>query len=181
MSVIVSRFTTFTENFVICCYQVTKFLCSEYGFACAFPSVSPCKFGPLAHLAISVFWDVNVKTAFSQHLTGSIDDSREELAGASLYSGTLSSTRFSLNSCNHSGKSDNGSPPASSLSSFLLEFGVLVGLGDKSPCACSLTFLLRVVAGRIVEFTESCDDDVGDVGKAELEEPVDKPGTTSGT
>ena len=26
ISVIVSRFTTFTENFVICCYQVTKIL-----------------------------------------------------------------------------------------------------------------------------------------------------------
>ena len=67
------------------------------------------------------------------------------------------------------------------MSSFLLEFGALVGSGDRSPCACSLTFSLRVVAGRIVEFTESCDDDVGDVGIAELEEPVDKPGTTSGT
>ena len=51
---------------------------------------------------------MNVKTVFSQHLTGSIDDSREELAGASLYSGTLSSTRFSLNSCTESGKSDKG-------------------------------------------------------------------------
>ena len=29
--------------------------------------------------------------------------------------------------------------------------------------------------------TASCDNDVGDVGVAELEEPVDKPGTTIGT
>ena len=57
----------------------------------------------------------------------------------------------------------------------------LAGSGDKSPCACSLTFSLRVVARRIVEFSESCDDDVGDVGVAKLEEPVNKPGTTSDT
>ena len=31
MSMIVSRFTTFTENFVICCNQVTKIFCSGYG------------------------------------------------------------------------------------------------------------------------------------------------------
>ena len=29
--------------------------------------------------------------------------------------------------------------------------------------------------------TASCDTDVGDVGITELEEPVDKPGTTIGT
>ena len=34
---------------------------------------------------------------------GSEDNSREELAGASRCSGTLSSTRFSVNSSNHSG------------------------------------------------------------------------------
>ena len=31
ISMIVSRFTAFTENFVICCYQVTKIFCSKYG------------------------------------------------------------------------------------------------------------------------------------------------------
>ena len=33
ISMIVSRFTTFTENFVICCYQVTKFFCTRYDSA----------------------------------------------------------------------------------------------------------------------------------------------------
>ena len=41
-------------------------------------------------------------------------DSREELAGASLCSGTLSPTSFSLNSCSHSGISElNGARPES--------------------------------------------------------------------
>ena len=53
-------------------------------------------------------------------LTGSVVDSREELAGASLNSGTLSSTRFSLNSANHSGISGNRSIRANSLSPIFL-------------------------------------------------------------
>ena len=43
------------------------------------------------------------------------------------------------------------------------------------------TFSLRVVAGRTVELSESCDNDVGDVGVAELEKPIDKPGAAGGT
>ena len=35
ISLIVSRFTTFTENFVICCYEVTKIFCPKYGSAIA--------------------------------------------------------------------------------------------------------------------------------------------------
>ena len=53
-------------------------------------------------------------------------------------------------------------------------FRFLAESGDRSPCACSLTFSLRVVARRIREFSWSFDDEVGDVGVAELEEPVDK-------
>ena len=45
-------------------------------------------------------------------LSGSEADSREELAGASLCAGTLLSTRFSVNSSNHSGRSRNTSPRA---------------------------------------------------------------------
>ena len=33
ISMIVSRFTNFTENFAICCNQVTKFFCAKYGSA----------------------------------------------------------------------------------------------------------------------------------------------------
>ena len=51
ISVIVSRFTSFTENFVICCYQVTKIFCTKYGSAIASSARSPCNFGPFTDLA----------------------------------------------------------------------------------------------------------------------------------
>ena len=87
-------------------------------------------------------------------------DSREELAGASLCPGTLSSTSFSVNSPNHSDRSRNGSHRTLSM---LLVLSLLV---DEGCC---------------VRTTASGDNDVGDVGVAELEEPVDRPGTTIGT
>ena len=55
ISMIVSRFTTFTENFVICCYQVTKIFCTRYGSANASSARGPFFLGPLADLTISVF------------------------------------------------------------------------------------------------------------------------------
>ena len=63
---IVSRFTTFTENFVICCYQVTKNFCTKYGSAIASSARGPCNFGPLTDLAISVFREVSINTVFTQ-------------------------------------------------------------------------------------------------------------------
>ena len=66
ISMIVSRFTTFTENFVICCNQITKIFCTRYGSANASPARSPCNFGPLADLAISDFWEVSITTVFTQ-------------------------------------------------------------------------------------------------------------------
>ena len=69
ISMIVSRFTTFTGNFVICCYQVTKIFCTKYGSANASSARSPCNFGPLADLAISVFREVSINTGFTQILT----------------------------------------------------------------------------------------------------------------
>ena len=39
---------------MVCCYQVTKIVSSRYGFAFASSARSPCNFGPLADLAISV-------------------------------------------------------------------------------------------------------------------------------
>ena len=167
----VSRFTSFTKNFVICCYQVTKVSCSRYCIANGSSARSPCHLGLHADVAVSVLREVSANTVLARYHffpRGSEADSREELAGASLCAGTLSSTRFSVNSSNHSGRSRNKSPRASSVSSFL-----------------SLSMLLvlshRVVAGRNVETTESCGIDAGDVGVAELEESVDEPGTTIGT
>ena len=55
ISMIVSRFTTFTENFAICCYQVTKIFSTRYGSAIASSARGSCNFGPLTDLAISVF------------------------------------------------------------------------------------------------------------------------------
>ena len=45
---------------------------------------------------------------------------------------------------------------------------------NRSPCACSLIFSLRIVAGHKIKCSLSCDDDVGDVGEVEHEERVDK-------
>ena len=69
ISMIVSRFTIFTENFVICCYQVTKIFCTRYGSAIASSARGPCNFGPLTDLAISVFREMSINTVLTQILT----------------------------------------------------------------------------------------------------------------
>ena len=65
ISMIASRFTTFTENLVICCYQVTNIFCTRYGFAKASSARSPCDCGPLAVLAFSVFREMSFNTVFT--------------------------------------------------------------------------------------------------------------------
>ena len=40
-----------TENFVICCYQITNIFCTMYDSANASSARRPCDFGPLADLA----------------------------------------------------------------------------------------------------------------------------------
>ena len=54
---------------------------------------------------------------------------------------------------------------------------------DGSPRTLSMPLVLSLLvdAGCCVGITASCDKDVGDAGVAELEEPVDRPGTTIGT
>ena len=69
MSMIVSRFTSFTKNFVICCYQITKIFCTRYGSAIASSARGPCNFGPFTDLAISVFREMSINTVFTQILT----------------------------------------------------------------------------------------------------------------
>ena len=66
VSMIVSRFTTFTENFVICCNQITKIFCTRYGSATASSARGPCNFGPLTDLAISVSREVIVNTVLTR-------------------------------------------------------------------------------------------------------------------
>ena len=59
ISVTVSRFTTFTENFVICCYQITKIFSTKCGCTLSSSARSPCNFRPFADLAISVSREVS--------------------------------------------------------------------------------------------------------------------------
>ena len=44
ISMLVSRFTTFTENFVICCNQIIKIFCTRYGSAIASSARGPLLF-----------------------------------------------------------------------------------------------------------------------------------------
>ena len=66
ISMIVSRFTTFTENFLIGCNQITKIFCTKEDSSNTSSARGPCDLGPLADLAISVFWEVSVNTMFTQ-------------------------------------------------------------------------------------------------------------------
>ena len=86
---------------------------------------------------------------------GSEDNSKEELE-AFRCSETLSSTRFSVNYSDHSGRSRNESLRTLSM---------------------PLVLSLLVDAGCCEGITASCDNVVGGAGVAELEEPVNKPGT----
>ena len=65
-SMIASRFTTFTENFVICCNQITKIFCTKYDSANVSSAQGPCNFGSLANLEISVFGEVSNNTVLTQ-------------------------------------------------------------------------------------------------------------------
>ena len=66
ISMIVSRFTMFTENFVICCNQITKIFCTKYGSANASSARGHCNFGPLTDVAISVFRELSCNTVLTQ-------------------------------------------------------------------------------------------------------------------
>ena len=100
------RFTIFTENFVICCCQVTKNFCTRHGSAIAPSSDRSRNFGlwgnEYKHCALpksSRLLDVDSK-----------DTSWEEMTCESLCSGTSSSSKCSLNSCSHSGISELARP-----------------------------------------------------------------------
>ena len=66
-SMIVSRFTTFTENFAIYCNQVTKIICTKYDSANTFSARGPCDFGPLADLSISVFREMSLNSVLTRY------------------------------------------------------------------------------------------------------------------
>ena len=99
--------------------------------------------------------------------------------------GLRSSTKFSLNSCSQSGKSCSRSLCTSSCPSFLFMFSVSVDSCSGSPRSSSHVLALLSGTGFSVYVlssnTESCDEDVEEVGVGVVEELVDKPGTTNGT
>ena len=76
-------------------------------------------------------WVLTLCLPISALLIGSEDGSWEELACESLCSETLSSTRFSENSCNHSGMSEYGLPCTYSWSSFFIWFWDFVWLSQQ--------------------------------------------------
>ena len=63
---------------------------------------------------------------------------------------------------------------------FYLSFSVSAGLRDKFPYTSLRIYSLLVSAGCSVGATVSCDEDLEE-GEDELEEIVDRPGTTNGT
>ena len=122
ISMIVSRSTTFTANFVICCYQVTKFFSTRYGSAIPSSAWGPCNFGPFTDLAISVFREMSINTMFTQILTSlncGLQRGFMRRTGVRVIS---SSTKISLNSCSHSGISEYNGSPSSTVVSFLFVF-----------------------------------------------------------
>ena len=89
-----------------------------------------------------------------------------------------------MNSCNHSGISENDeSPRTCSWFTSLLGFEIFVGLDDGLPRFCSSALSHSISAGIGVEPVLSCGNDVGDVEPDELdeEEVVDGAENTIGT
>ena len=172
VSVIVSRLHPLRRTLLICCYQVTKIFCSRYGLASGLSARSPCNLGLLAKVAVSVLREVSVNTVRTQYHFSH-----------RLWSWFMRRARGCVpvfwNSFVHKILREFFQPfwqimqrvsRAGSVSSFYFWF-------------CGFCWFWRQVslclpAGRNVETTESCGNDAGDVGVDELEEPVDKPGTT---
>ena len=129
--VIGSRFSSFTKIFVICCYQSPKKFCPKYGCASAFSAGSPCYLGLHADVAVSVFREVSLKYCaypiplFSAALK--LTHEKNSSVRPSVL-GLFLSTRFSLNSSDHSGRSRNRSSHTGSVSSFCLFFRFLLVL-----------------------------------------------------
>ena len=183
LRILSSRFTSFTTNFVICCYQVTKNFCSRYGCASAFPARNPpllswssCRCRNFGHSGSESKYCVYPVPLF----LAALKLTHEKSSRVRPCTGTLSSTKLSVNSSHHSGKSRNGFLRTVSLSPFFCVYG-FCWFVRRASRAVLLVLSLLVDARCNVGSAASCDTDVGDVGVAELEKLVDKPGTTIGT
>ena len=64
---------------MICCYQVTKFFSTRYGFAIASSARAPCNFGPFTDLAISVFREMRINTVLTQNPHVSLSSAPKKL------------------------------------------------------------------------------------------------------
>ena len=107
---------------MICCYQVTKSSCTKYGSASASSAWGPRNFCPFTDLEISVFREMSTNTAYpNPHVScmWALKILREKNWRVSLCSGTPSSTKFSLNSCSHSGISELARPESADNGSHL--------------------------------------------------------------
>ena len=131
--------------------------------------------GSQADVAISVLREM--RNMFCSLATTFARGSEREELDASRCSGTLSSTRFSVNSSNHSGRSRNESPVL--LRCHFYVSSVSTGPRDGSSRSLSLILSVLVDTGCCEGITASCGKDVGDVGEAELEKPVDGQGQRS--
>ena len=118
ISMIVSRFTTFTENFVICCNQITNIFCTRYGSANASSARRPCDFCPSgrsrnfglsgSELPHCVYTNPHFSHAQALKIIHE-KNWRVSLCVQELYH----PRDFSLNSCSHSGMSEFNRPPLS--------------------------------------------------------------------
>ena len=124
---------------MICCYQVTKLLCSRY---CSASASSAGTLVILVHKHTSIFWEVAKSTVplFAER-------SGSELWRVCAGAGTSVSSRFSVNSSNHSRRPHNRSSEARLLSLFLFWFWVF-GESRQFPPAGSaeLKFLCSTCA-----------------------------------
>ena len=126
---IVSRFTSLIDDFVICCYQVTKFSARRTAVPVCFLQGA---LEILVRLQIYQFLSLGewvwILCLLDTTLIGrSESEAWEVFAGVSLNAGTLYLRDFSVNSFNHSGRSRIRLLDAWLLSSFWFMFFVFVG------------------------------------------------------
>ena len=158
-----SRFTSFTENFAICCYQVTKFSARSTQFRsfgkwvqilCLPNTASPQRLWSWVTRrtrgCVPVSWNTFIHKILRKFFSP-FWQITQRVCPYGLVVSIITCSLASAGSC------------------------------DGRPRTVLLVLSLLVVAGRNVGTTASCNTDVGYVGEAELEEPVDEPGATIGT
>ena len=156
---IVSRFTSFTKNFVIYCHQVTKIFRSKFGCASAFSARSPSYLGSHANVAVSVLREVSVNTVLARYHFSSV-----------LWSWLTRRTRgrvpMSWNTFIHK-ILPKLFYPSWQTTQRVSPFGLVVSI---FVCVFGFCWFTRRASPYCVKITASCDIDVGDVRVAEFEE-----------